>query len=72
MPEAEPIPPLIITSQRQSSLRARYVTYGPIPYYPNTHPEGYVYIYCIQDECRSVDDIIDNVKIYPASELVPN
>jgi hypothetical protein len=49
-------------SKRRPALRALHVTYGQIPYYPDTHPDGHLYVHCLKDEKRLPQDIFDDVR----------
>jgi hypothetical protein len=57
--------PFVVTIDRASAkkpaLYALEATFGPIPYYPTTHPEGHVYIHPMQNERRTPDEIYENV-----------
>jgi hypothetical protein len=65
--EPEPVMPLVITTDRISirrpSLRALHVTYGPIPYYPDTHPDGHLYVHYLKNEKRLPKEIFDDVSV---------
>jgi hypothetical protein len=63
--EDEPLIPFVVTIDRASAkkpaLNALEATFGPIPYYPTTHPEGHIYIHPMQNERRTPEEIYDNV-----------